>query len=72
MVEQENPNNQYKEIVEYLTKNKESRDAALDIILSFTTTMVNRRNFIDTEVTKQLLRLTEECIDDESVTSKTY
>ena len=24
MVEQENPNNQYKEIVEYLTKNKES------------------------------------------------
>lgn len=72
MVEQENPNNQYKEIVEYLTKNKESRDAALDIILSFTTTMVNRRNFIDTEVTKQLLRLTEECIDDESVTSKTF
>lgn len=53
-------------------KNKESRDAALDIILAFTTTMVNRRNFIPTDVDKQLLRLTSECIQDETVTSKAF
>jgi hypothetical protein len=50
--------NQFKEIVSFLAINKESRDEALTIVLQFTTTMVNRRNWIDTDVDKELLRLT--------------
>lgn len=34
--------------------------------------MVNRRKFLSTDVDKQLLRLTEQYIDDESVTSKAF
>lgn len=53
MVEkEESGDNQFTELVTYLTKNKESRDQALDIIMAFTTTMVNRRCFIDTDIIK--------------------
>ena len=59
-------------IISFLTKNKESRDEALDIILAFTTTMVHRKKFKNTDVVKTLLRLTSECIEDEPVTSKSF
>lgn len=52
MVEETNPSDQFKEIVSFLSANKESRDHALDIILAYTTTMVNRRNFLETDVDK--------------------
>ena len=72
-IEEKSPEtNQFEEIVSFLTKNKESRDEALDIILAFTTTMVNRKKFKNTDVVKTLLRLTSECIEDEPVTSKSF
>jgi hypothetical protein len=61
-----------KEIVDFLSTNREARDEALTIILSFTATMVNRRKFLPTDVIKQLLRLIADCIDDEPITSKAF
>lgn len=60
------------EIVSFLNKNKDSRDEAMTIILTYTTTMVNRRLFIDTDVDKQLLRLLEVLIEDEQVTAQVF
>ena len=48
MVEQ----NPMQEIVDFLSSNREARDEALKIILSFTATEVNRRQFIQTDVIK--------------------
>jgi hypothetical protein len=63
---------QMKEIVEFLSSNREARNEALTIILSFTATEVNRRKFLDTDAIKQLLRLIADCIDDEPITSKAF
>jgi hypothetical protein len=62
---------QMAEIVEFLDQ-KQARDQALDIILSFTKTMVNRRNFLKTDVIKKLLNLILEWREEEDVTSKCY
>ena len=59
------------EIVEFLDQ-KQARDQALDIILSFTKTMVNRRNFLKTDVIKKLLNLILEWREEEDVSSKCY
>lgn len=72
MVEESNANDQFKEIVSFLGANKESRDQALDIILAYTTTMVNRRKFIETDVDKQLLRMTADYIQDEALLAKVF
>ena len=63
---------QMKEIVDFLSTNREARDEALSIILSFTATEVNRRKFLESDVIKQLLRLIADCIEDEPITSKAF
>jgi len=40
------------EIVDFLNTNREARSEALAIILSFTATEVNRRQFLKTDVIK--------------------
>ena len=43
---------QMQEIVSFLSTNREARNEALTIILSFTATEVNRRKFLNTDVIK--------------------
>lgn len=61
-----------KEIVDFLDTTTEARNQALDIILSFTKTMVNRKNFAKTDVIKKLLNLILEFREEEDVTSKCF
>ena len=48
---------QFKEIVKFLSANRESRDEALTIIMNFTANYEQRRLWVDTEVDKHLLRV---------------
>ena len=43
---------QVKELVGFLSTNKEARDQALDVILSYTKIMVQRRAFLETDIIK--------------------
>jgi hypothetical protein len=63
---------QFKEIVSYLSKNRESRVEALNIILSFSTTVENRQNWTNTDVIKELLRTVGDFIGDEKITSTAF
>lgn len=60
------------EIVDFLSSNRETREEALKLILSFTATEVKRRGFLKTEVIKQLLRCISDYIEDEPITSKAF
>jgi len=69
-MEQTQPNEQFKEIVTFLSMNRESRDEALNIILAFTADYEQRVQWHGTEVDKNLLRVLTDCADDEEITTK--
>ena len=57
--QEEEAKEQIKQVIGFLTGNKEERETALGIILSYSTTRDNRRLFDYTDAIKDILRLVQ-------------